>query len=102
MGEELQSQLDITPELLELAWEEASESTDTDGVVTPETLIELVHSHRASAMEKYKAWRLLQSDISHVFFKELKDHGRIAWFKVKARKVVESAKRAFCAKHANN
>ncbi|MGK3748235.1 MAG: hypothetical protein ACI8RD_000526 [Bacillariaceae sp.] len=101
--DELQTQLDISPEILELAWEDALETAE-DHDVTPNDLIELVHSHSASAIEKYKAWRLLQSDVSHIFFKDMKDHGRISSFKVKARKTVETAKRAFCmdVDHAQN
>jgi len=93
---ELQSKLDISPEILELAWEEALES---EKGLTPDGLIELVHSHAASAVEKYQAWRFLQSDLAHVFFKDTKDHGRITSFKVKARKAVENAKKAFCNSH---
>lgn len=103
--EELQSKLDISPEILELAWEEALEYEDINGEhddLTPEKLIELVHSHAASAIEKYQAWRLLQSDVAHVFFKDIKDHGRITSFKVKARKATETAKKAFCNSHADS
>lgn len=103
--EELQSKLDIAPELLELAWEEALEYEDITGNhdgLTPEKLIELVHSHAASAIEEYQAWRLLQSDLAHVFFKDMKDHGRVTSFKVKARKAVDTAKKAFCNDHADD
>jgi hypothetical protein len=105
--DELQAAVDISPELLELAWENAvEEDADDDdssiiATTTPESLIELCHSHTASAIEKYQAWRLLQSDISHVFFKDMKDHGRISSFKAKARKAVEKAKGSFCM-DANN
>lgn len=100
--DELQSQLDISPELLELAWEEALEHEDVSGEhngVTPDQLIELVHSHAASAIENYQAWRLLQTDVAHVFFKDMKDHGQVTSFKVKARKAVDTAKKAFCNTH---
>ena len=103
--DELQSQLQISPDILELAWEEALEYGEIVGEhkgVTPDQLIELVHSHAASAIEKYKAWRLLQSDLAHVFFKDIKDHGRITSFKVKARKAVEIAKQAFCNSHSDS
>ncbi|KAL3909062.1 MAG: hypothetical protein SGILL_008240 [Bacillariaceae sp.] len=95
--EELEKELQINAELLELAWEEALES-ETDSL-TPGKLVELVHSHAASKLEKYKAWRLLQSDLSHVFFKDIKDHGRIKSFKAKARKAVDAAKQHFCNTH---
>ena len=96
--DDLQTALEISPELLELAWEEATADADPDHPheITPDSLITLCHSHTASNIETYQAWRLLQSDLSHIFFKEIKDHGRIASFKAKARKTVDTAKRAFC------
>jgi len=103
--DELQSRLEISPELLELAWEEAIEYEETSGEhknVTPDQLFELVHSHAASAIEKYEAWRLLQSDLAHVFFKDIKDHGRTTSFKVKARKAVDVAKKGFCNSHSDS
>jgi hypothetical protein len=103
--EAIQKQLEISSELLELAWEESLENAESDdggGTLTPSKLIELVHSHAASAIEKYKAWRFLQSDLSHVFFKDIKDHGRISSFKAKARKAVDAAKQTFCNNHENS
>ncbi len=103
--DELQSKLDISPDILELAWEEALEYEELSGEhngVTGSQLIELIHSHAASAIENYQAWRLLQSDLAHVFFKDMKDHGRITSFKVKARKAVETAKKAFCNSHTDS
>lgn len=96
----LQSKLDISSEILEMAWEESSETEDH--FLTPAALIELVHSHAASAIEKYMAWKLLRTEQSHIFFKEIKDHGRVVGFKAKARKAVEAAKEAFCISHGDN
>jgi hypothetical protein len=95
--ESIQSKLDINSELLEMAWEEYSEAEDH--LLTPSALVDLVHSHSASAIEKYMAWKLLRTDKSHIFFKEIKDHGRVVSFKAKARKAVEAAKEAFCNSH---
>jgi hypothetical protein len=103
--DELQSQLDISSDILELAWEEALENEEVSGHhngVTPDQLIELVHSHAASTIEQYQAWRLLQSDLAHVFFKDVKDHGRVTSFKVRARKAVDTAKKAFCNTHTDS
>jgi hypothetical protein len=103
--DELQSKLDISPEILELAWEESLEYEEMIGEhngLTPDKLIELCHSHTASAIEKYQAWRLLQTDLAHVFFKDIKDRGRITSFKVRARKAVDSAKVAFCNSHLDS
>jgi hypothetical protein len=88
--------LDISPGLLEMAWEE-SNMEDED--LTPSSLVELVHAHAGSAIEKYMAWRLLQTESGHVFFKEIKDHGRIVSFKAKAKTAVDAAKQAFCNSH---
>lgn len=97
---EIQSKLDISPELLEMAWEEAEE--DESHTLTPNSLVELVHSHAASAIEKYMAWKLLKSDMAHVFFKDLKDHGRIVAFRAKTRKAVDAAKETFCKNHQDD
>jgi hypothetical protein len=93
---ELEAKLDISPGLLEMAWEE-SNMEDED--LTPSSLVELVHAHAGSAIEKYMAWRLLQTESGHVFFKEIKDHGRIVSFKAKAKTAVDAAKQAFCNSH---
>ena len=34
-----------------------------------------------------------------MFFKDIKDHGRISSFKAKARKAVDAAKQTFCNTH---
>jgi len=91
---ELRGKLEVTPDLLEMAWEECSEDSID---LTPKNFIELLHAHAASAIETYMAWRLLKADISHVFFKDLKHNGRIVAFKAKARKGVDAAKQAFCS-----
>ena len=91
---QLQKDLDISSDILEMAWEEALE--DESHELTADSLVELVHSHTASTLEAYKAWRLLKSDLSHVFFKEIKDHGRVVSFKAKAKKAVDAAKNTFC------
>mmetsp|Transcript_9843 Transcript_9843/g.13869 ORF Transcript_9843/g.13869 Transcript_9843/m.13869 type:complete len:129 (-) Transcript_9843:150-536(-) len=95
--EEIRSKLDISPELLEMAWQEAEE--DESHTLTPDSLIELVHSHAASAIEKYMAWKLLKSDMAHIFFKDLKDHGRVVAFKAKTQNAVDAAKDVFCRNH---
>ena len=94
----LQTSLEITPELLEMAWEEAAQDEDNN-LVTGSSLVELVQGHAATAMEKYLAWKLLKTDMAHVFFKEIKDHGRVVSFKAKTKKHVDAAKEAFCQSH---
>ena len=97
---DLQTKLDITPEMLELAWEESSASEDD--TLTASQLVELVHAHAASAIEKYMAWKLLKTETAHIFFKEVKDHGRVVSFKAKAENAVEPAKQMFCNSHKNS
>ena len=94
----LQESLDVSPDLLEMAWEEVTEDLEDQAHadLTPASFVELVHAHAASAMEKYLTWKLLQSDMAHVFFKEIKSHGRVVAFRAKSRKAVDTAKDIFC------
>lgn len=98
----LQQELEITPELLEMAWEETANEENESNELTAASLIELVQGHAASAMEKYLAWQLLKTDMAHVFFKEIKDHGRVVAFKAKTHKAVQAAKEAFCQNHQDS
>jgi hypothetical protein len=103
--EDLQAQLQISPEILELAWEESLEAADSesgDGVITPSKLVEIIHSHTASVIEKYVAWKFLQTDLARIFFRDIKEHGRITSFKAKARKAVEATKQTFCSAHEDS
>lgn len=96
----IEEQLDITSDLLEMAWEEIAEDEgNKEHTLTSDSFVELVLSHVASSMENYLAWKLLRSDMSHVFFKEIKDHGRVVAFKAKTKKAVEAAKDTFCRTH---
>lgn len=94
----LREKLEVSPDLLEMAWEEISQDPSTEDL-TPGKFIDLIHSHTASQMEKYMAWRLLKHDMAHVFFKELKHDGRVVAFKAKASKAVLAAKETFCKTH---
>lgn len=96
---ELRTDLDISPELLEMAWEEALQ--DESHEMTPNSLVDLIHSHTASTIESYKAWKLLRTGMAHVFFKEIKDHGRVVAFKAKASNAVEAARKTFCTNPDN-
>jgi len=90
--------IDISTDLLEMAWEEAAEEGESH-LLTPASFIELVHAHAGSSMEKYLAWKFLQSEQSHIFFKEIKSNGRVVSFKAKTRKAVDAAKEMFCRTH---
>jgi hypothetical protein len=96
----LREKLEVSPDLLEMAWEEVSQDPSTDEL-TPAKFVQLMHSHTASQLERYMAWRLLKHDMAHVFFKELKQNGRVVAFKAKASKAVKAAKEHFCKTHAD-
>lgn len=99
----IQDAIDVTPDLLEMAWEEAAmQDEDSSHTLTPASFIELIHAHAATAMEKYFAWKYLQSDMCHIFFKEIKSHGRVVSFKAKTRKAVAAAKEMFCRTHQDD
>jgi hypothetical protein len=97
----IQEAIDVSSELLEMAWEEAAEEGEEGSThnLTPASFIELVHAHAATAMEKYLAWKYLQSEMPHIFFKEIKSNGRVVSFKAKTRKAVDAAKEVFCRTH---
>lgn len=99
---ELVKVLDITPDLLEMAWEEALESEDNKDSITAKALVELVHAHSPNPIEKYEAWRLLRSDLGHVYFKELKENSRVVAFKAKSRSSVEASKDTFVKQHESD
>ena len=48
-----------------------------------------------TSVERYRAFRLLSSDLGHVFFKSLSG----AKFKLKAAKAVQASKDAYCRQH---
>lgn len=101
----IQDTIDVSPELIQMAWEEATEGGEEESSthdLTPASFIELVHARAASAMEKYLAWKLLQSEQAHIFFKEIKHNGRVMSFKAKTRKAVDNAKDVFCRTHQDD
>jgi hypothetical protein len=103
----IQDSINVSPDLLVMAWEEVAgdnsnsveQGGSSDHLLTPASFIELVHAHTATTLEKYMAWKFLQSETSHVFFKEIREHGRVVSFKAKTRKAVEAAKDVFCRAH---
>lgn len=98
----LQKKLDISLDLLEMAWEEAASNDVESHELTPKSFIQLIHSHAASKVEAYMAWRYLKMEHAHVFFTELKQNGRVVAFKAKTGKAVEAAKAAFCSQHQDD
>jgi hypothetical protein len=59
-----------------MMWEEFVEDEET-GLMTSTSLIEWIHSHSATLIENYMAWRLLKAEVGYVFFKELKENGGV-------------------------
>ena len=100
--DDLCQKLDVSPDLLEMAWEETAAEEAPSHELTAKSFVQLIHSHAASAIEEYMAWKLLRGDMAHVFFKDMKQNGRILSFKAKARKAVENAKVAFCSSHGDD
>jgi len=97
---ELRRDLDISPEILEMAWEETLE--DESHELTALSLVDLVHSHAGSPIEIYKTWRLMRMNMAHVLFKELKEDGKVVAFKAKTKKAVAAAKDVFCKNPENS
>ncbi len=96
----IQQAIDVTPDLLVMAWEEATDESESkegssSNLLTPASLIELVHAHTATSLEKYMAWKFLQSEMSHVFFKEIKLHGRVVSFKAKLARLSRQPRKCF-------
>jgi len=98
---ELAKDLDVTPELLGMVWEEAVEDEEMDQL-KPAQLVEMVHSQKATPVQKYKAWRLLKSDVGHIFFKDVKEKGRVTGFKAKPASSVEASREAYCNTHPDD
>ena len=64
------SALGVEPELLEMAWELASETEKKS--YSPKFLMSLVDENfLKSQLDAYKAFRLLTSDVGRIFFKSL-------------------------------
>ena len=92
------NQLGIDAELFMLAWETAAEEEEGDLYV--DGFFQHMLSRKTNSLEeRYKAWRLLTSDVGHLFFKELKTNGRVDHWKAKTVKAVDAAKQQFCASH---
>lgn len=100
--EALLKKLDLSPDLLEIAWEDTASHEAESHELTPKSFIELIHSHTASKVEAYMAWRYLKMQHANVFFVELKQNGRVVAFKAKPEKAVEAAKATFCIHHPDD
>ena len=98
--QQLQKSLEISPDLIEMVWETVAEEEHSE--VTPNSFVELIHSHAASTIEKYMAWKLLRTEMAHIFFREIKDHGIVVSFKARAKNAVVAAKKHFCATHIDD
>jgi len=85
------SALGVEPELLEMAWELASETEKKS--YSPKFLMSLVDENfLKSQLDAYKAFRLLTSDMGRIFFKSLNGNE----YKAKAVKAVKASKENWC------
>jgi len=83
--------LGVDPELLEMAWELAAESDKK--TVSPKFLMSLVDENfLKTSVDKYKAFRLLTSDLGRIFFKSINENE----YKAKAAKAVQASKENWC------
>lgn len=83
--------LGVEPELLEMAWELCA-FTEAKDVSAKGILSVIDENLYKSSVDKYKAFRLLTSDLGKVFFKTLSNNR----YKVKAEKAVASSKEQWC------
>ena len=83
--------LGVEPELLEMAWELAAESEQKTHSL--KFLLSLVDENFIkSQVDRYKAFRLMTSDMGKIFFKSLNADE----YKVKATKAVRASKENWC------
>ena len=85
------TELGVDPELLELAWSECVEMDKAS--FTPKSVVSLIdESLCKTPLQKYKAFRLLTSDLGKVFFKALGHN----MYKAKTGKSVRVSKENWC------
>jgi len=87
--------LGVEAEDLELAWEFFSEEEEKTEWSARAILQAIDETLCRSSIEKYKAFRLLNSDLGHIFFKTLSG-GR---YKLKSPKAVQASKENWCRAH---
>lgn len=81
----------VGPEMIELAWEVASESEDA--ALSPEYILSIIDEKLIKgSVAQYKAFRLLHSNVGKIFFKALSGNQ----YKVKLLKSVEASKQMWC------
>lgn len=84
-------ELGVQPEELELAWELCAESTASS--LSPKAIMDVLdETMLKSGVDRYKAFRLLTSDLGKVFFKALSGNE----YKAKAAKAVRASKDNWC------
>lgn len=98
-AEEVEGTEDIE-EVIETALVAENKAADPNNhELTAKSFIQLLQGKKASPVEEYMAWKLLQGEMAHVFFKDMKVQGRILSFKAKPRKGADNAKEVFCQTH---
>ena len=61
----IQQAIDVAPDLLLIAWEEATDESESEegsssNLLTPASFIERVHAHTATALGKYMTWNFAE------------------------------------------
>lgn len=84
-------ELGVDPEMLEMAWELAAEQEAS--ALSASSILQVIDEKLCSGpLEKYRAYKLMTSDLGKVFFKTVGNK-----YKAKAAKAVQASKQAFCA-----
>jgi len=91
------TKLGVEPETLEMAWELCAEDSAASSFSAKSILSLIDESLYQSQVGKYRAFKLLTSDIGKVFFKTLSN----VEFKAKKRAAVEASKQNWCHEARN-
>mmetsp|Transcript_2635 Transcript_2635/g.8776 ORF Transcript_2635/g.8776 Transcript_2635/m.8776 type:complete len:238 (-) Transcript_2635:132-845(-) len=90
VAEKAPTELGVEPEMLEVAWELASEA---DAPLSAKQILGVIDEALcASPVQLFAAYRLLTSEVGRVFFKAIGDK-----YKAKAAKAVAASKSALCS-----
>ena len=95
------TQLGIDLEMLELGWEMCAEAEASDELTQEAIMGEIDPSYLEDPVQRYKAFRLLTSDLGKIFFKQLHAGGAhhdasAISFRVKSAAAVADSKEMWC------
>jgi hypothetical protein len=85
--------LGVEPEMLELAWEFCADDREAKKDFSPRDIVRLIDEKLYhSAVDRYRAFRLLTSDLGKVFFKTISENT----FRPKSSASVKTSKEQWC------